>query len=166
MNVFPKMPERSVELPLGCKNLMDVEAIRNWKPAVEQPWPWRAASDRLAYIEGQLADLLEAAGKSKLVSIWLHKVTVVADRDLNGSTILVQWRDAAEQESIRQVFEEGGIAATTEPLGRWKIKNGLKYTLPAEASSAARLIGEVLRNGYGLQMMAVIHLTCFEQKCA
>lgn len=149
---------------------MDVEAIRNWKPAVEQPWPWRASSDRLAYIEGQLADLLEAAGKSKLVSIWLHKdygqVTVMADRDLNGSTILVQWRDAAEQESIRKVFEEGGMAASTEPLGRWQIKNALKYTLPAEASSAARLIGEVLRNGYGLQMMAVIHLTCCEQKCA
>lgn len=170
MSDFPQMPKRSVELPLGCKDLMDIEAIRNWKPVGDRDWPWRVATDRLAYIEGQLAELLHSAGKSKLVSISRYQdhgqVMVIPDADLGASVIIASWRGASEGQTICQVFEDAGISPITGPLGRWKTKDHLKYTLPVEAADGARLIRELFRVGYGLGDMAVINLSHHERKPA
>ncbi len=170
MSDFPQMPKRSLELPLGCKDLMDVEAIRNWKPAVHRSRPFRAKTDRLAYIEGQVAELLQLAGTSKLVSVGRYgydgQIMVISDPDLSASAVFAHWRNGPEQEAIRNVLEEHGIPAITEPVGRWKTKNSLRYTLPAEPSDAARLIGQVFCAGYGLGVLAVINLSYHERERA
>ena len=154
MSEFPQMPSRSVELPLGCKDLMDVEAIRNWKSVGGLELPWRETTDQLAYIEGQLAEFLQSAAKPKLVSVSRHwhygQVMVTSDPDLSASTILAHWCNAAEQETIRKVFEEACMSPITGPVGKWKSKKALKYQLPAQNPHGARLIGELFRSGYGL----------------
>ena len=80
------MPKRSLELPLGCKDLMDVEAIRNWKPVVQRAKPFRARTDRLAYIEGQVGELLQSGSASKLISVGRYEdhgqVMIISDPDL------------------------------------------------------------------------------------
>lgn len=170
MSDFPQMPKRSLELPLGCKDLMDVESIRNWKPVVDRGRPFRATTDRLAYIEGQVAELLQLAGTSKLVSVGRYEdhgqVMVISDPDLSASAIFAHWRNALEQEAVRNVFEEHAIPAIIEPVGRWKTKDALKYTLPAEPSDAARLIGRVFCAGYGLGVLAVINVSYHERERA
>jgi hypothetical protein len=168
MSDFPQMPKRSVELPLGCKDLVDSDAIRNWKPAVEPPW--QTTNDRLGYVEGQLSHLLQSAGKSKLVSVLTFQghghIMVIQDADLDASVVAAHWRTAPEQEALRNVFEEVGVPQRTEPVGRWKTKGALKYTLPADDSQAARLISEVFRAGYGLGILATIRLSYHESKRA
>ena len=164
------MPERSVELPLGCKDLMDVEAIRNWQTVGNRDWPWPVATDRLAYIEGQLAQLLQSAGNSKLVYVSHYQnqghVMVISDYDLKASVMVAAWRGASEEQNIRKVFEEAGIPLITGPAGPWKTKDALKYTLPVNAEQEARLVCEVFRTGFGLGDLALIDLSRHERKRA
>ena len=58
---FIQQSKRSIELPLGRKDLIDVEGIRNWKPTVNPDWP-PAKTDQLAYMEDCLTRLLQSAG--------------------------------------------------------------------------------------------------------
>jgi len=167
MSNFPQMPKRSVELPLGCKDILDVEEVRQWKPVFHQDWPG-LTSDRLAYIEGQLVQRLQAAGKSKLVGIACSQdrgqIIVTSNADLAAPIIFASWHSAAEEQALRGVFEEAGISPATGPLGRWKAKDLLKYALPVEASRVARLVGEVFRAGYGLGDLSLINLWYHERK--
>ena len=167
MSDFPQMPKRSLELPLGCKDLMDVEAIHNWKP-VDRGRPFRATTDRLAYIEGQVAELLQLAGTSKLVSVGRYEdygqIMVISDADLTASAIFARWRNAPEQEAVRNAFEEHGIPEIFEPVGNWKTKDSLRYNLPAHPSDAARLVVQVFCTGYGLGVLALINCSYHERE--
>ncbi len=169
MNNFPEMPKRSVELPLGCKDLFDLEQVRNWKPAPQREWP-SPTSDRLAYIEGQLAGLLQSGGKSKAVGVSRYEdhgqIMVISDPNLAASVLFASWHTATQEQALRRLFEEAGTSAAAEPVGRWKSKHSMKYLLPAEPSAAARFIGEVLRAGYGLGELSVINLSYHEAKPA
>jgi hypothetical protein len=68
MESFPEMPKRSIELPLGCKDLPDVEARRSWTSHREGTRP-KIWGDQLACCEGFLAGLLHQAGGTVLVGI-------------------------------------------------------------------------------------------------
>jgi hypothetical protein len=60
MSDFVQRSNRSLDLQLGCKDLMDVEAIRDWK-AASHPDKFRPLTeDRLAFVEGFLAGRLKA----------------------------------------------------------------------------------------------------------
>jgi hypothetical protein len=170
MSEFPEMPIRSVDLPYGCKDLLDVDAIRNWKPAGERVRPWRETTDRLAYIEGQMAELFQTAGRSKLIYLSRHedhgRVLIISDNDLNASVVAASWRNAVELEAIRSVFDEARVPSRTEPVGHWETKDALKYALPAKDSDAAGLIGQVFRAGYGLEALGVIKLLYHDRKPA
>jgi hypothetical protein len=170
MSDFPQMPKRSLELPFGCKDLIDVETIRNWKPVADRVRPFRATIDRLAYVEGQIAELLRLGGTAKLVSVSRHhdhgQLMVISDPDLSVSAVFAHWRDAHEEEALRKVFEEQGISSITGPVGGWKTKDALRYILPSEPLDAARLIGQVFCNGYGLGALAEVNLSYHERKRA
>jgi hypothetical protein len=169
MKNFPEMPKRSIELPLGCKDLFDLEAVRNWKPAPHVEWR-RGTWDRLAYIEGQLAEMLQPGGKPKVVmvsrSLDRGHIMIILDPDLDASVLFASWHSAAQEQALRQVFEEAGTPSAAEQVGRWKSENSLKYFLPAEPAKAARFIGEVLRAGYGLVERSLINLSYHERKRA
>jgi len=163
------MPKRSVELPSGGKDLIDVEEVREWEPVPHRDHP-RQTTDRLAYIAGPLARLLESVGKSKLVIVSRYQnqgqIMVISDPGLPTPIISALWHRATQAQAVRSVFEEAGIPAITGPVGTWKTKDELKYALPVEASEAARLIGEVFQAGYGLEVLSVINLSYHERKRA
>ena len=65
MSDFVQRSNRSLDLQLGCKDLMNVEAIRDWK-AASHPDKFRPLTeDRLAFVEGFLAERLKTTGHSK-----------------------------------------------------------------------------------------------------
>src|SRR5438552_1007007 len=117
MSEFIQKPKRSVELPLGCKDLLDLEEIRNWAPVIRPNWG-QEATDKLAYMEGYLSRIMGSSGKFMLVSISRNLdqgwVTVVPDADLAGSVVLAWWNGSAQQQAVRVAFEEAGLAPVTE----------------------------------------------------
>jgi hypothetical protein len=169
MDELPKMPERSVELPVGCKDLIDVDATRNWTRVDHPDWPKRTL-DQLAYMEGYLARLIESAGTAVLVCIGRFQnkgsIMVVAAPDLPGSVVFARWSNAGQEQALQGVFGESGISPLTEPVGRYKAKKSVKYPLPAEPSDAARLIGGLLRAAYGLSDLSPVTLFHVQPKTA
>ena len=169
MSKFVQKSERNVELPLGCKDLIDVDSIRNWTRVDHPDWPKRTL-DQLAYMEGYLARLLQSAGKAALVCVGRSQngamVMVVPALDLAGSVIFATWNSAAQEQALRTVFDDAGGSPLAEPVGRWKSKKSLKYPLSANPSEAARFIGQVLRAGYGLGDLAPVSLLFHEPKVA
>ncbi len=167
MKEFIGKPSRSIELPLGCKDLTDVPDKRNWKPVARPNWPNREV-DQLEYLEGRLARLLELAGKSVLVGVSRHQdrgeILVIPDADLCMAVIFASWNGAAQERAIRTVFNEASSAQVPEPVGRWKAKRALKYRLPSHPPEAAHFIGELFRAGYGLDDLASVSLLYHEPK--
>src|SRR5215475_12826789 len=90
MGKFVEKSQRGVELPLGCKDLIDLEEIRNWRPPIYRYWP-QATTDRLAYIEGSVAQFLQFERSSKLVVISRHlnqgQIMVISYSRLSGSIL-------------------------------------------------------------------------------
>lgn len=170
MSDLVQRSKRSIELPLGCKDLIDVEDMRSWKGASLPDWFKPPTTDRLAYMEGFLARRLESAGKSILVVMSRHldqgQLSVDADSDLIEPVIFAVWNGATQEQTIRDVFEEARISRATEPVGRWKGKRSLKYLLPIDPSKAVRLIGEVFRMGYGLGDLSFVSLWHYERRAA
>jgi len=159
MSEFIQNPERGVELPLDCKDLIDIDEIRYWTPVAHPDWPPRT-TDKLAYIEGYLARLLQTAGESPLVFLSCNQergqVMVIRDPDPVGPAVFASCNGAAQEQVLRAIFEEAGMLPITGPVGRWKGKCSLIYPLPVDPSMAARFIGEVFRAGYGLGDLASI----------
>ena len=145
---------RSIELPLGCKDLSDVSQMGNWEPsATPSNWPKRT-EDKLAYSEGYLARLFTSVSKGAIVSISRFQdhgsVTMIPDAELGALFVAVSWNGATQERAVRAVFEEEGISPV-ERADRWKPhKRGLRYALPAEPVVAAKFIGKLFRDGYGL----------------
>jgi hypothetical protein len=170
MSDFVQRSKRSIELPLGCKDLIDVEGIRNWKAASLPDWFKPPTKDQLAYMEGYLARRLESAGKSMLVVIscrlYQGQISVYEDSGLTAPVVLALWNGAAQEQTLRNVFEEADIPSVNEPVGRWKAKLALQYLLPIDPSKAVQLIGEVFRIGFGLSDHSVVSLWEHEPKAA
>jgi len=171
MSDFIQRSNRSIALPLGCKDLMDVEAIRDWKAASHPDVFKPLTKDHLAFVEDFLAERLETAGHSTLVGIWRFldrgQIFVHKDPELVVPVVVAIWNGPAQEQAIRGTFEDAGISAATEPIGRWKEgKRLLKYLLPTATSKAAQLIGEVLRVGYGLNNLSMVSLYYHERNAA
>src|SRR5579862_5018088 len=161
MSEFIQQSKRSVELPLGCRDLIDIQDIRDWKSVNDPDW-LVPAEDKLAYMEGYLTRLLQQAGKCPLVLISRHQdrgnVLVVRDVDLVVPVVFASRNGGTQEQAVRAVFEEAGISEITEPVGRWKAKRSLKYPLAADPSIAAQFIAGVFRMGYGLGDLASISM--------
>ncbi len=158
MNRFVNYGKRSVTLPKGCKDLIDVLQARRRSPA-SMATPGRAT---LAPDQGTLGD----------IAIYLARQLQTPSR---FSNLLVLWGDALEavqvplteaglelfalirpggasEKAVQRVFERAGIGSA----GGWRVDvfgtatQLLRYRLPNAAQSAAGLVREVLRVGYGL----------------
>jgi hypothetical protein len=169
MSEFVQRSERSVKLPFGCKDLGELEEVRNWRGGALKTWPMIQV-DQLAYLEGYLAGLFESFGGHVLVGISLFQgrshLHLLPDSSLPAPVLFASWNGAAQEPAVRTALEEAGLEPATEPVGRWKAKRTLKYVLPGEASLAARLIGQVLRTGYGLGDLAEVRIWNHEPKTA
>jgi hypothetical protein len=163
MNPFPEMPERSIELPLGCKDLIDVEEVRKWQTAQH----WRdVVQDQLAYMEGYLAGLIKSTRGS--YSLWLFRfrdhggIMVVRDDQLKDQVLFASWSSIVQRRNLEAFFAESGGVPISPPVGRWKTHRSMLYRLPPGAAAAAQFAGEVLRGGYGLPDRARVDLRYHE----
>jgi hypothetical protein len=152
-------PTRSVELPPGCKDLIDLDDIRNWTSLADQSWPPRT-TDQLAYMEGFLARLLQSCGRSPLVCISAHPdrghVMVRPDPDPAGPALYPESSGPGQKKAVPAAFEEAGIQPITKPAGHWRKRCPILYPLPGEPAAAARFIGQIFRSAYGLSDLAPI----------
>src|SRR5262245_2211731 len=121
MSPFPDMPERSIELPLGCKDLIDVAEIRKWQTA--RHW-LDVVQDQLAYMEGYLTRLIESTSES--YGLWLSRfqdrgsVSVVRDSQLKDKVLFASWSSIVQRRNLEAFFAESGSVAISPPVGRWK----------------------------------------------
>jgi len=165
MNKFVQKSERSVELPLGCKNLIDVGEVRDWTPVTHPNWT--PTTDRLPYIEGYLARLFQLGNSAKVVVISrfqdLGQVMVRSGPNIVASVLFAIWHNAAQRQALDGVFEQAGLTPVAEP-GRWKAKHSFQYLLPEDSCAASQLIGEVFRTGYGLGDFSVINMWYHEPR--
>ena len=169
MSDFIQRSDRSIELPLGCKDLLDIEEVRNWKVGTSHSRP-KLSTDALAYLEGYLAKLLESAGNSTLVGISVFQgvghIHVIPDATMPAAVIIASWNGAAQELAVRNALDEVGLQPATGPVGRWKAARSWKYLLPGDPSCAASAIGQVFRTGYELGDLASVTLWHHEAKTA
>ncbi len=158
MSQFVNYLKRGVELPEGCKNLIDVLQKGN-QGSVHKPD--RVAEEGLANIEGYLSSMLASPAKRKFLSIfWFeHEDKICLPLLFIGGVInallLVACTDAERERAVRAVFAQAGVAPLQDHVvhlvgdagadSRW-----LRYPLPATAREAAGIIIELLRTAYGL----------------
>ena len=169
MSEFIQRSDRSIELPLGCKELLDLEEIRNWKRGTRHNRS-KLSTDKLAYLEGYLAGLLDSFGGHVLVGVSLFQgrnhLHVLPDSALADPVLFASWNGAAQEQTVRTALNDAGLQPASEPVGRWRAKRTLKYLLPRDSSLAAKLIGEVFRTGYGLADLAEVSVWCHEANTA
>jgi len=167
---FVNYLKRGVELPEGCKDLIDVLQKGN-QGSVHKPD--RVAEEGLANIEGYLSSMLASPAKRKFLSIfWFeHEDKICLPLLFIGGVInallLVACTDAERERAVRAVFAQAGIAPVqdlavhnwghAEAESRW-----LRYPVPATAREAACLIIELLRTAYGLPETAKLDFTYCE----
>src|ERR1051326_7717665 len=150
MNEFVNFGKRSVELPSGCKDLIDVlqQAKRHPAPSTLTV----CSAEGLTDVAKHLPRLLELGAKSKHLVITWHEMNYVQLMNQDGvlTAMAVVHENTHSEQAVRGVFSAAGLAPTLdEAVAGWSVRV-LAYPLPDAASSIEELISELLRTGYGL----------------
>ena len=170
MNPFVNLQKRSIQLPKGCKDLIDVlRPPRVWGAVGEtiyygEPFPKadRIETGGLAHVEHYLSRLLQSAAKRKTLLIsspdWRAWCVLAHYDDVLTVTVFVECSESLREEAVRGLFIEAGIAPTVDYVSSAEgvPKRGLAYPLPADASRAAQLTAELMRRAYGVTDVAAL----------
>ncbi len=149
MNQFINYKKRSVELPAGCKDLIDVLHLAKR----EASSTFTSQSGRLADVAKHLSALLKPGAKSRNVAItWRQMNYLHLMNEEGGLTALaIVHEDTAREPAVRGVFEAAGIAPILdEAVAGASFVRVLAYPLPSRAPAVEQLISDLLRRGYGL----------------
>jgi len=155
---FINYQKRGVELPEGCKDLIDVLKLANQESL---PEPDRTLVEGLADIEGYLSRMLASPAKSKFLAIFCFDPkprTMLHFLSFGGvihASLSVACTDPDRERAVRAVFAHAGIAPVQDlAVHVWghaeAESRSLRYPLPATAREAAGIIIELLRTAYGL----------------
>jgi hypothetical protein len=175
MGEFVNYQKRGVELPPGCKDLVDVlrevsksktsQAITTqWVPV---PKPEQIAAHGLDHIVRFMTRVLESTAKFTSLSIELpgREAAISVYRHREPGTLdlmLFVYRDTEEERAIRAFFEGHQVAPTVDylppPVTPTSVR-GLQYPLPQNATAAANLIRDFLQRVHGLAEEAGIDFT-------
>jgi hypothetical protein len=149
MNKFVNYGKRSISLPEGCKDLVDV--LRLDKPA---SGPARAEPGSLADVEAHIARQLQAAAKfGALLILWGHATNhiqvVLIEGTLSLRASMESW--GPTEAAVREVFEHADIPLAGNPLKTTAAPTPVRgWQLPRSAGAAAGLVCGLLRRGYGV----------------
>ena len=148
MSRFVNFGKRSIELPAGCKDLIDVLKLGKRSPV--PTWPYTSAA-RLADVAKHLSVLLERAPKCRNLVIWHQNnyVHLINDQGVLTALVVIH-EDTGREQAIRRVFEAAGIAPTHDEEVAGGSVRVLRYVLSPGAPNIEELISHLLRNGYGL----------------
>jgi hypothetical protein len=144
MSEFVNYQKRGIELPLGCKDLIDV---------LPPPREARIPAEGLAHIERYLSRLLQSPTGCR--SVWICSFTIPLHLSLVYSKGLLRaliFLTTEREEPVRAVLSRAGILPTQDNImgGDGPFSRFLLCSLPADVARAERFVSELLRSGYGL----------------
>ena len=154
MNPFVDFGKRGIELPTGCKDLVDVLEQGN-RPAVRSTAT--RAGQSLSQLSKDLVNLLVPSTRPKnLVITWGSKSYVHLRNNQQVLTaIVVVHGGVLREQSFRAVFGAGDLAPVSDETAGGGAIRMLRYSLPATASIVGRLIPNLLWRGFGLAIRQV-----------
>jgi hypothetical protein len=149
MSDFVNFGKRSVELPAGCKDLIDVLQKAKRHPVAKLT---ARSAEGLADVAKHLASLLEPGAKSKNLVITWTEMNFVHLMNEEGalSAVTVVHEITHREQAVRGVFASAGLAPILDEAVVDGAVRVLRYTLPGGTSNIEELISNLLRTGYGL----------------
>ena len=168
---FVNYQKRGIELPPGCKDLIDVLKGKAKAKAPDtftgkcEPVPKSDLfpSGGIAQIERYVMRLLVSSAKFAALTVSSLDVQVVAglyrhpDENAFDLMLFVLRKDKELEQSIREFFRRRGIEHTLDYLCSGVERNymrGLKYPLPSDSKQVAVLLADLLTTVYGLDAEA------------
>ena len=161
MNKFVDFGKRSVELPAGCKDLIDVLQLTKRRPVSTLA---THPAEGLGDLAKHLSSLLEPGAKSRSLVITWHEMNYVQLMNQEGvvTALAIVDEKTRREQAVRGVFGAAGLTPILdEAVAGWSMRM-LGYTLPGGAPSTEELISDLLRNGYGLAENARLELGFWE----
>jgi len=157
MNDFTSPHERSIGLPEGCKDLLDVlllEKTLTEKSLKQQNLRAKGFSD----IEPFMWRMLEPAPGRRHLSIhcWQneekHLVSFIRPKGVLHVIMLLR-AESAQEHAMRSILQSEGILPTQDAVtgDPGSERRFLLFPVSRVAPQVARLVAEILRKVYGLQ---------------
>jgi hypothetical protein len=160
MNPFVNFQKRTIQLPPGCKDLMDV--LRTLHR--EGPRKADTCKERLSDVGHYLNRLLEPpGGESRQVVIFCYECRAVVCLDFGpfligcrpsglSALVFVDGAEPLQEQAVRTVFEQANIPPFLESgvPGMDGPTRLLRYALPSTVADATRLITALFRQGFGV----------------
>lgn len=172
MNPLIDAQKRSIELPFGCKDLVDVLASANREPNSKAGWK---LLNGLQETERYLAGLLLTPTALLYLEISIthtqHRLQLAPIRDQLCILLSIDGSDKGRLSRIRNFFSDAQIPAIVDVMGSISVIDAnsrriLILPLPVVAVDAAELIARVLREGFAVSEEAQIYIASNEMTIA
>jgi hypothetical protein len=168
MNPFVDLRKRGVELPPGCKDLIDVLRLASTKleTAAVKPGAAEVPETGLGDLERYVARLL--ASPARFRSLWIEGdpgavIGLFCDKRGLRTLIMV---DAEREQSIRSVVTASAISPIQDhalaPNG--PCSRALFLPLPMDAPCAVKCVRELLTKGLGMPETISLEFKYHEKK--
>jgi hypothetical protein len=161
MNEFVNFGKRGVDLPAGCRDLIDVLRRANRPPA---PALTSCSIQGPAHIATHLPKLLVPGAKSRSLVITWDGLNYVLLRNQEGviTALTVIYENTHRERAVREVFSAAGLVPVRdEAMGLGPVRV-LLYPLPAAESRIGELVSDLLRKGHGLAEAVRIKIESWE----
>lgn len=161
MGDFGEHPERSIKLPPGCKDLIDVIGKSGLTSIID----WQTVNTKeLASVEGHLADVLRLAGGFHQIYVSCRVdaglIVAMTASKFTENELTASCKGRSEHQAVRNISKRAGLSPITSPARGAKLACSLRFRLPPEPTEIAWLIGDLFRAGYGLRDSSKIIFVC------
>jgi hypothetical protein len=166
MNQFVDCAKRGVELPPGCKDLIDV-LRRAKRDAVPIPSTVTIRTGQsLRGVTKHLSKLLRPGRRPKnLVIAWGNlNYTHLTNQGQVLTAVAAVHEDTEREQCVRGAFGAVGLAPVSDEAFAGGAVRVLQYSLSMSASSMETLILDLLLNGYQLAKNVNYELGCWEDE--
>ncbi len=161
MNRFVDFGKRSINLPEGCKDLIDVLGA-----AKRQPVQGTESVVGIANLAKFLPGIVESAAKSKSILItWRESVYVhlMNEQGVISAVIIISESTGREQ-AVREIFTEAGLSPAYDEAPTSTSICALRYPLPSDYSKIEKLVFDLLRRGFGLSEDVTVQIMFWEDE--
>jgi hypothetical protein len=143
---------RGLELPKGCKDLIDALHLAHFAHLVPLERSKSAVfRGGLPDVEGYLAAMLRPPPAVRwVIVLWPDQsdfIFVLCAREALSVFVDVSRGDAGHEQRIRQIFQKAGCKLISQSFGDVGSLASLRYALPHIASEAAEIVCDLLLRG-------------------
>ncbi len=164
INEFVNFGKRSVELPPGCKDLIDVLRPPKRRPVLSTVTIREGQS--LRRVSKQVRELLaEGTRPRNLVIAWggTDYVHLINQKQVLSAMAVVHEKTGHEQ-SVRGAFSTAGLTPISDEVVAGGAIHVLHYSMSVSTTVVDRLIPDLLHNGYGLTRKSKYQLGYWEDE--